>query len=67
MPERRKKLLILVAENLIEFGKLSFAGFVIGGVLSESPNKFMIITIGAVCSVAPVLIGILALTFLEED
>jgi hypothetical protein len=67
MKKKQKKLLVLVAENLIEFGKLSFAGFVIGGVLSESPNKFMVITIGAVCSAAPVLIGILALTFLEEN
>jgi hypothetical protein len=69
MTKKAKKLLILFAENFIEFGRLSFAGFVIGGILSDSPNKILIIAVGAACSVTPILAGILmkTKTYLEED
>ena len=67
MTKKQKKLLVLAAENLVEFGRLSFAGFVIGGILSESESKILIIALGAVCSITPILTGILMKTYLEED
>jgi hypothetical protein len=62
-----KKLLRLIADNLIEFGKLSFAGFVIGGILSDNQDKMVIVTVGIFSSVVPVVVGILVKTYLEEE
>jgi hypothetical protein len=65
MKIKTKKLLLLIAENFIEFGRLSFAGFVIGGVLSSSSDKILIIMIGAISSIVPVTAGILIKTIYE--
>jgi hypothetical protein len=59
--------LTIVAENLIEFGKLSFAGFVIGGVLSDVPGRAAIIFAGIFGSIAPMVAGILVKIYLEDE
>ncbi|GHT68699.1 hypothetical protein FACS189452_08820 [Bacteroidia bacterium] len=49
----------LIADNLMEFGRLAFAGFVVGGFLSDNPDKFLLITYGGSFSLLFITIGIL--------
>jgi hypothetical protein len=45
----KKKLLILAADNLTELGRLSFAGLVIAGIISDNPYKLTLIVGGGIC------------------
>ncbi|GHT13927.1 hypothetical protein AGMMS4956_10870 [Bacteroidia bacterium] len=59
MNKKTKKTFDLLADNLMELGRLAFAGFVIGGFLSDSPDKFLLIAYGSIFSVLFITSGIL--------
>jgi hypothetical protein len=54
-----KRVRINVADNMIEIGRLTFAGLVIGGLLSSDPNWVVWLICGSVCSASMLVWGII--------